>query len=547
MTTPKRDIKDVAAALRRAKARKEKATLLIGAGCSVTAGIPSASGIVKAIKTRYPSKYEQAIESTRKRTPNAVEPTYSDCMTALEPDIRRKLIRDYVDQAKINWAHMGIAALVNAGYADRLLTTNFDSLIARACAVYNHFPAVYDLTMSEIKRFKDLPDTAIFHLHGQRNGFEMLNGSEELQEHHPRVKPIFEHAGNGRVWIVCGYSGANDQLFELLKAQKPNVFALYWIGREEQPPEHLKSLFEQPDKQRCYYIQAEGADQFFHQLAIELEVFPPTFMHDPLSHMHKVLDQFAGFPLAGVDLVNYARRKTEWLQSPQSAEEATHEREIFKLLVQDRFEDAKKYAQQHGGSFIRSFLLCIEGCSFVRRAENSSHLHEQCELFKQAADKYQEASQLEPHDHTALNHWGVVLGMWARCKRGKAANGLFEEAIKKYDLALERKPDCHQALNNWGVALMELAKRSEGKEAEDSLLEALEKWLQAEKIRPGSAAYNMACIYGVLGQPEDCLKWLNISQKHGKLPSRSDIEKDFGLASMRAVPAFQAWLKTVVD
>lgn len=55
-------------------------------------------------------------------------------MNELALSERRDLIARYVDTAKINWAHICIAQLMKYGYVDRVLTTNFDSLIVRACA-----------------------------------------------------------------------------------------------------------------------------------------------------------------------------------------------------------------------------------------------------------------------------------------------------------------------------------------------------------------------------------------------------------------------------
>ena len=52
-----------------------KAALLIGAGCSVTAGIPLADGFVAAIKEHYPKKYSKAKGKT-----------YARCMATLFPD-----------------------------------------------------------------------------------------------------------------------------------------------------------------------------------------------------------------------------------------------------------------------------------------------------------------------------------------------------------------------------------------------------------------------------------------------------------------------------
>ena len=82
-------------------------------------------------------------------------------MAELAVSERRDLIADYVDKAKINWAHIGVAQLIKYGYVDRVLTTNFDLLVARACALVGLFPAVYDFATSQLYKPADITDEAI--------------------------------------------------------------------------------------------------------------------------------------------------------------------------------------------------------------------------------------------------------------------------------------------------------------------------------------------------------------------------------------------------
>ena len=77
----------------------------------IAAGIPTASGFVDLIKQRNPYAYARASEKT-----------YPSCMAELTVNQRRDLIAEFVDKAKINWAHIGIGLLMQA-YIDRVLTT----------------------------------------------------------------------------------------------------------------------------------------------------------------------------------------------------------------------------------------------------------------------------------------------------------------------------------------------------------------------------------------------------------------------------------------
>ncbi|WP_133513222.1 SIR2 family protein [Candidatus Thiosymbion oneisti] len=202
-----RKLDDLVWTLKNAVNQDKKCTLLIGAGCSVAAGIPTAADFVEEIKARNPPAYGRATHKT-----------YPHCMAELPPSARRDLIAEFVDQAKINWAHIAIAQLMQHGFVDRVLTVNFDPLVVQACALVGEFPAVYDFAASQLFKPADIPDQAVFHLHGQRSGFRLLHTDEEIEDHAKHLKPVFEDAGRGRMWIVVGYSGENDPVFDYLAA-----------------------------------------------------------------------------------------------------------------------------------------------------------------------------------------------------------------------------------------------------------------------------------------------------------------------------------------
>jgi hypothetical protein len=99
-----RTIEDIAEALGPPGGPPRRCSVLLGAGCSISAGIPSASDIVRQIKVKFPAAYARAVSDD-----------YPDCMAALERGVRRDLIGDYIDKAKINWAHVALAQLIAGG------------------------------------------------------------------------------------------------------------------------------------------------------------------------------------------------------------------------------------------------------------------------------------------------------------------------------------------------------------------------------------------------------------------------------------------------
>jgi Tfp pilus assembly protein PilF len=170
---------------------------------------------------------------------------------------------------------------------------------------------------------------------------------------------------------------------------------------------------------------------------------------------------------------------------------------------------------------------------------NAALFHHGAGEFDSAAGLLERNVKDDPRDHESLNVWGTVLSVQAKTKSGAEADDLFEQAGQKYEAALTIKPDDHEVLNNWGSALVKQAKTKTGKEAERLLAQAAEKLLAAEQLSEGSAAYILARLAALQGEREQCRHWLEKSQAAGTLPSRSQLEEDSDLESVREEEWFQ--------
>lgn len=144
-----------------ARSRGRQGALLVGAGCS------TASGFVQLIRERFPTEYDAASPKT-----------YASCMARLTDAVQQDLIGESVDAAVLNPANIGIGTLIRSGYIDRVLTTNFDDLIMRACVELNVWPSVYDYASSNIFIAERISGPAIIHLHGKHDGFILINTPE---------------------------------------------------------------------------------------------------------------------------------------------------------------------------------------------------------------------------------------------------------------------------------------------------------------------------------------------------------------------------------
>ena len=499
-----RTIEDVIDTLKNAKLHNRKCTLLIGSGCSVSANIPTASGFVEIIKKRWRSAYDRADEKT-----------YPKCMALLAEGERRDLIASYVDNAVINWAHIGIAQLMKNGYVDRVLTTNFDPLVVRACALAGEFPAVYDFAASQHFKPEDIPDKAIFYLHGQRTGFKLMNTDDECKEHSERLAPVFNDVGQGRVWLVVGYSGDCDPVFDHLANISRFDHNLYWIGhKDSEPAEHVRTKLLIAGKY-AFHVSGFDADSFFVTLAQKLDCFPPDFIAKPFTHLDACLNLIADFPIPGKDTTLNIMKKTrqniqaaikEYEADPGNAEVASIS-ELESLMVAGNYDEVIR----RGKAFNETYIL-------EEVVETISWAH----IMK-----------------------GIVLSNQAETKSGEEADKLFADAYQEYEAALKIKPDKHEALYNWGYALLSQAKTKFGEEADKLFNLAVEKYLEAESILPGEGSYDLACLSALRGDYVGCRKWLEKSRELGSLPDRNHIKADTDLDAVRNKKWFKEFLATL--
>ncbi|MFZ5887079.1 MAG: TPR end-of-group domain-containing protein [Chloroflexota bacterium] len=580
------NVQEIVETLKNAKEHGKKCSVLIGAGCSVTAGIPTAQGFVEIIRERFPNKYEKAEEKT-----------YAKCMAQLADSEQHDLIAEFVDNSKINWAHIALTQLMKNGYVDRVLTTNFDQLVLRACTLSRIYPAIYDVAASQLFKRGKVPDHAVFHLHGQRTGFVLINTEEAFQRHSKLLKPIFEDAGVERVWIVVGYSGQNDPVFDHLARVKRFDNNLYWVGyKDNDPPAHLRDTLLTGGKY-AFYLKGFDADSFFVTLAQELKCFPPDYIRKPFSYLEDLYDVLTPyvFPRTDVPVDNLKFART-FVRDAIDKMEGIHSAvlQAWYDLMAGRHEEVIALRSKYAGA-MHPEMIDVISWAYVDQG-NQSYLNglekaggEADGLYKEACEKYAEAVKIKPDMHEAFYNWGTALYSWAKGKAGGEADGLYKEACEKYAEAVKIKPEDHEAFNNWGNALYSWAQGRAGGEADGLYKEACEKYAEAVKIRPdmheafnnwgnallwwyrivseerkaeilkqardvlletekileGRGSYGLACVYALSGNEEECRRWLIKSKDKGELPTLEHLQEDSDLDSVRETQWFKEFLDDV--
>jgi tetratricopeptide (TPR) repeat protein len=520
MLPMQRELADVLETVKRAKDRDKACTLLVGAGCSVKAGIPTAAEFVDIIRKEYSRAYDRAKKKT-----------YPHVMAELLPAERRDLISDYIDKARINWAHIAIAQLIKQGYVDRVLTVNFDPLVMRACALVGIFPAVYDFAASQNFNPDFIARQSIFYLHGQHTSFVLLNTKGEFARVSKHLGPIFTDSIRGHVCIVAGYSGYNDPVFGHLTKIERFDNSLYWICyKDEPPPQHVRShlLVEGKD---CFCINSFDADDFFVALAQGVGCFPPDFVQTPFTHLENLLQPVLPYSLPGKDSSLEAipkkllRDAVEKIEKPAAlalkASDLLLAGNLSKVIEMEA--DFRNTPTTELGDII-AWAYVLSGNELITEAQTKTG-QQADRLWALAGEKYSAALAIEPNRHEALDNWGTALDVQARTKTAKEADELWALAGERYSAALKIAPDDHDVLFNWGVALHAQGKTKTGEEADGLWVLAGDKYAAALEIQPDD--------HGAL------YKWGNALASQAKTKTGADADRLWGLAEEKYAAALE--------
>src|SRR6185436_19890911 len=288
------DVDSIAYLIDRAKKNnKPKPIVFLGAGASVTAGIPGAEKIKDDILTRFKAK------PSIKKLNEEDKKDYYKVMGCLNSTERIELLRLYItnEHVKLNVAHIYLAQLLKEGYIDYVLTVNFDDLILKASALFNFIPPVYDIAILNDFTTETLLKKSVTYLHGQHNGFWLLNTKQEFNKINDKgsVKRVFDSICSGRTWIIVGYSG-EDVIFDQIANMGCFTNDLFWVTYNDNVP--IAKVQEQlldKENTNAYLVTGYDADSFFLKLHGEISQLDhslktPEIFNTPFSFLKRVAE-----------------------------------------------------------------------------------------------------------------------------------------------------------------------------------------------------------------------------------------------------------------
>jgi len=461
------DIKRLANAMRRARDDKRPFNMLTGAGCSLTAGIPLAPKLVEEIHEKYG-------EECRHRLDEGLLNDYGACMECLSDNERGDLLKPYLDNAKINWAHIVIASLMDAGFIAKVLTFNFDSILAQSCGLVGLYPATYDFAAASSKVTDYLATPSIIHLHGQGYALKMLNGAEETKTHAENLRPLMRNSLREAPLLVLGYSGLSDSVFPVIKEEYNGYDRLCWAGFSTEPTESIRKLI-QKGGQTAEYLGNSDADNFLIDIARELDCWPELF-NDPYGHLLDELKPVLDFPMGdggGSDLLSNVRKK---LKVVRAADAEDTSEDLEDLMRQGEWEKVIEQGNRDNidEKELVAWAYFMQGSELLKSARQSQDEG----LYTESIEKYSKAIEINPDDDVAYCNLGLALSELAKIKDDE---GLYTESIEKYSKAAEINPDNDTTYCNWGLALSAFGKL---KDDEGLYTESIEKYSKAIEINP---------------------------------------------------------------
>lgn len=295
---------------RRFSMRSPNLMWLLGAGASASAGLPTAADMIWQFKQElFVSQRKVSRQSVADLSNSAIQAqlqTYIDSFEQLpsagDPDEyaalfeevypseadRRVYIESKVAGAKPSYGHLALATLMQAKRTRLVWTTNFDTMVADACA------KVYGTTGSLMSVALDAPELgeqAIreeqwpleVKLHGDFHSRRLKNTTEELRHQDARLRNILIDSCSRFGLVVAGYSGRDDSVMDALDeaTQRPSAFpaGLFWLHHgEDQPLPRVRELLAKVDEKgiEVGVVSIDNFDEVLRDLIRQIDDIDTT-------------------------------------------------------------------------------------------------------------------------------------------------------------------------------------------------------------------------------------------------------------------------------
>ncbi|MDL1981277.1 MAG: SIR2 family protein [Deltaproteobacteria bacterium] len=274
--------------------RKSPHALLLGAGASMSSGVPSAEACIWQWKksifcTNNPGLEEQVSELSLSAVQNRIgrwlqvngffpidgQDEYSYFIEKCLPitDDRRRFFDPWIRKARPHVGYRLLCLLAEAELFRSIWTTNFDGLVARAAADFDLTPIEVGFDCKERAfRQPERNELVCISLHGDYRYDKLKNTKKELQTQEDELRAALISTLKTHSLIVNGYSGRDTSVMDALRAailQEDVRGKVYWCGFTDEPSREVADLLlaASEKKREAYYIPGAAFDDVMTRLA----------------------------------------------------------------------------------------------------------------------------------------------------------------------------------------------------------------------------------------------------------------------------------------
>lgn len=333
------NVEDVARRLvfarRDPKSGLRKNILLIGAGASVSAGIPTVRGLTQDLVLFVAKRYEDTlgqrslpkdksgqIDFSRVSEQDLRQHLVNEGLLTTEfassedtvnypalydyifdkhmtnPDDSREFFNGIIANAKgaINWSHLAIGALVKRGYFSTVISTNFDQLALRGMIASDVMPIICDGpdTLNRISPAPVAPQ--LIEIHGSRHSYMLRNTPAsvgQLANDQNVIGVLSRLFQNVHSLLVVGYGGREDGFMNALisVADHFSTKDIFWTEHSdnwENLSANARRLLDASDQGRV--LLGCDSDRFFLDLMQALRCEMPDIFGNPLIFAQSFLN-----------------------------------------------------------------------------------------------------------------------------------------------------------------------------------------------------------------------------------------------------------------
>lgn len=277
-----------------------KFTLFLGSGASVSSGVKTGGQLVEQWRESYNAGADGEDDKVEKQVWYSRSNEYGKLFEHLFPDpaVRRDFIETCIEGSSPAWGYLYLADLLENGFFNTVLTTNFDDLLNEAC---HHFTkntrllvCSHDASINHFRLTSRRPK--LIKLHGDYLFDSIKNTPSELDSLETNTKEKLAWLAKEYGLIVVGYGGQDEsvmsELGSLLKdpANFPN--GLYWcIQKSASYAVRLDALTENP---RFHFVEIDDFDSLMSAMHTELLGRSPPVIADPFKEFSDRLSHLLG-------------------------------------------------------------------------------------------------------------------------------------------------------------------------------------------------------------------------------------------------------------